>query len=106
MSAIKASLVRDLAAALSPAPDNVGHRGRPWVSFRGRVAEAIERHFDGLIAGGHLTQASWPGPLIIYAAWGVPSDLPFGETWAMALAPDGSVIDDFDDFNDLVIEFK
>ena len=36
----------------------------------------------------------------------MPSDLPFGETWAMALAPDGSVIDDFDDFNDLVIEFK
>jgi hypothetical protein len=36
----------------------------------------------------------------------VPSDLPFGETWAMALAPDGSVIDHFDDFNDLAIEFK
>ena len=36
------------------------------------------------------TQASWPGPLIIYAAWGVPSDLPFGETWAMALEPDGA----------------
>ena len=91
MSAIKASLVRDLAAALSPAPDNVGHRGR-----RGQFSRPSRRSYRTALRWSNRrrppsgTQASWPGPLIIYAAWGVPSDLPFGETWAMALEPDGS----------------
>jgi len=45
------------------------------------------------------TRPSWPGPLIIYCADGVPADNPFGESsWEVAVAPDGTLMEPFDDF--------
>jgi hypothetical protein len=47
------------------------------------------------------TRPSWRGPLIIYCVDGVPADNPLGESsWEVAVAPDGTLIEPFDDFED------
>jgi hypothetical protein len=46
------------------------------------------------------TNPSWPGPLIIYCVDRVPADNRFGEnSWEAAVAPDGALIEPFDDLN-------
>jgi hypothetical protein len=45
------------------------------------------------------TKPSWPGHLIIYCVDKVPTDDLIGEdSWVLAVAPDGSLIERFDDF--------
>ena len=47
------------------------------------------------------TRSSWPGPLIIYCAANVPADNVIGEdSWELAVAPDGTLIERFSDFSD------
>jgi hypothetical protein len=47
------------------------------------------------------TKSSWPGPLIIYCADTVPADNIIGkDSWEVAVAPDGTLIERFGDFTD------